>query len=122
MGSVGLFWGLLAPLACVVVISAGQILFKFAAMRLNLRDPLSAPDGLVVLGVALAVYAAATVLWVAVLRHAPLSRVYPLVALSFVLTPIGATLLLKEPIPNVYWAGVGLILAGLVVISRAPAG
>jgi drug/metabolite transporter (DMT)-like permease len=43
-------------------------------------------------------------------------------ALSFVLTPLGGVLVLKEPITASYWAGVGLILAGLVVISRAPAG
>jgi drug/metabolite transporter (DMT)-like permease len=31
-------------------------------------------------------------------------------------------LVLKEPISGGYWAGVALIMAGLVVISRAPAG
>jgi drug/metabolite transporter (DMT)-like permease len=120
--SVGLVWGLLAPLGCVFVISTGQLLFKLASGHLDFRHPLAEPRGLVILGVALALYAGATLVWVAVLRHAPLSRIYPIMALSFVLTPLGGMLFLKEPISASYWAGVGLILAGLVVISRAPAG
>ena len=121
MGSVGLVWGLLAPLACVCVISTGQLLFKLAAGHLDFRRPFADPRGLLILGVALALYGGATLVWVAVLRHAPLSRIYPIMALSFVLTPLGGMLILKEPIAGTYWAGVALILAGLVVISRAPA-
>ena len=122
LGSVGLLWGLAAPLACVVVISAGQLLFKLAAGRFDPRRPLDDLNGLALLGVAVAVYGAASLLWVMILRHAPLSRIYPLMALSFVLTPLGAMLVLKEPISGGYWAGVALIMAGLVVISRNPAG
>jgi drug/metabolite transporter (DMT)-like permease len=120
--SVGLVWGLLAPLGCVFVISTGQLLFKLASGYLDFRHPFAEPRGLMILGAALVLYAGATLVWVAVLRHAPLSRIYPIMALSFVLTPLGGMLFLKEPINASYWAGVGLILAGLVVISRAPAG
>lgn len=121
-GSAGLLWGLAAPLACVVVIAGGQLLFKLAAGLIDFRRPLAEPQGLAILGVALALYAGATLLWVMSLKHAPLSRIYPLMALSFVLTPLGALLVLKEPISASYWAGVGLILAGLVVISRSAGG
>ena len=122
MGSGGLIWGLVAPLACVAVISVGQLLFKLASGLIDFRRPLAEPQGLMVLGVALTLYAGATVLWVMTLRHAPLSRIYPLMALSFVLTPLGATLILKEPVSGGYWAGIGLIMAGLIVIGRSPAG
>ena len=122
MGSVGLLWGLLAPLACVCVISTGQLLFKLASGHLDFRHPLDDVKGLVILGVALVLYGAATLVWVAVLRHAPLSRIYPIMALSFVLTPLGGMVFLKEPISTGYWLGVALILGGLIVISRAPAG
>jgi drug/metabolite transporter (DMT)-like permease len=121
VGSIGLVWGLLAPLACVCVISTGQLLFKLASGHLDFARPLADPKGLAILGVALALYGGATLVWVAVLRHAPLSRIYPIMALSFVLTPLGGMVVLKEPISTHYWAGVGLILAGLIVISRAPA-
>ena len=78
-------------------------------------------DILFFFGVALALYGGATLVWVAVLRHAPLNRIYPIMALSFVFTPLGGMVVLKEPISTHYWAGVALILAGLIVISRAPA-
>jgi len=118
--SVGLLWSVVAPLACVCVISTGQILFKLAAGHLDFSRPLGDPRGLAILGAALALYGAATLVWVSVLRHAPLSRVYPIMALSFILTPLGGMMFLKEPISGGYWAGVALIVLGLVVIARTP--
>lgn len=117
--SPGLWWGLLAPLTCVAVISTGQLLFKIASASVDFRRPFDAPKGLLVLGVALTLYAAATLLWVAALKHAPLGRVYPLMALSFVLVPLGSFVLLRETVSPSYWAGVALIVAGLAVIGRS---
>jgi drug/metabolite transporter (DMT)-like permease len=122
VGQGGLLWGLWAPLGCVFVISAGQLLFKLASGHLDFRRPLADPQGLAILGVALALYGGATLVWVAVLRHAPLSRIYPIMALSFVLTPLAGMVVLKEPIAPAYWAGVALILGGLFVIGRASGG
>ena len=79
------------------------------AGHLDFRRPLADPQGLAILAVALAIYGVATLLWVAVLRNAPLSRIYPIMALSFVLTPLGGMVFLKEPISAPYWAGVMLI-------------
>jgi drug/metabolite transporter (DMT)-like permease len=115
----GLWWGLLAPLACVAVISTGQLLFKVASATLDFRRPLDSPKGLMVLAVALALYGGATLLWVAALKHAPLGRIYPLMALSFVLVPLGGALLLREHVSPAYWGGVALIVAGLAVIGRS---
>ena len=120
--SVGLFWGLIAPVGCVMVISTGQLLFKLASAHLDFRRPLADPRGPTILAIALCLYGLATLVWVAVLRNAPLSRIYPIMALSFVLTPLGGMVFLKEPISPVYWVGVALILGGLFVISRIPAG
>jgi drug/metabolite transporter (DMT)-like permease len=117
--SPGLWWGLVAPLLCVAVISTGQLLFKVASASVDFRRPFDAPKGLAVLGVALALYAAATLLWVAALKHAPLGRIYPLMALSFVLVPLAATVVLREPVSPGYWAGVALIVAGLAIIGRS---
>lgn len=115
----GLWWGLLAPLTCVAVISTGQLLFKVASGALDFRRPLDSPKGLVVLGVALTLYAGATLLWVAALKHAPLGRIYPLMALSFVLVPLGGLFLLREQVSPAYWGGVALIIAGLALIGRS---
>lgn len=115
-----LFWSVIAPLTCVVVISVGQLLFKVASGGLDLKRPLANPSGLGVLVLALGLYGGATLLWVAALRHAPLSRLYPVMALSFVLVPLGGLVFLKEQVSASYWGGAALIFAGLVVISRAP--
>ena len=115
----GLWWGLLAPLVCVAVISTGQLLFKVASATLDFRRPLDAPKGLAVLALALTLYAGATLLWVAALKHAPLGRVYPLMALSFVLVPLGSIVLLRESVTPSYWGGVALIVAGLAIIGRS---
>jgi drug/metabolite transporter (DMT)-like permease len=110
--------------ACVVMIAGGQLLFKLStnAMRgpglegmLNIR-------ALVILALALLVYGVATLAWVLVLRQAPLNRVYPFMALAFVLVPLGSRVFLGEPLAPQYWAGVGLLVAGLVLIARAAPG
>jgi drug/metabolite transporter (DMT)-like permease len=114
-----LFWSVVAPLVCVVVISAGQILFKMASASLDFRSPFAQPRGLAILAAALVLYASATLLWVAALQHAPLSRLYPVMALSFLLVPLGGMLLLGERVSLGYWAGAALIVVGLAVIGRS---
>ena len=79
----------LLAILCVAMIATGQVLFKGAAQALATGGtPL---DGRV-LGftvVALVIYAVATVLWILLLRDAALSRLYPYMALSFVMVAVG---------------------------------
>lgn len=105
----------------VLVISTGQVLFKLASGLIDFRHPLASPKGLGVLFAALTIYGAATLLWIAVLRQAPLSRVYPIMAFSFVVVPLASIFLLKEQINLSYWGGVALIVAGVALIGRAGA-
>ena len=113
----GLLWGLIIPLVCVVIISAGQMLFKLASAHFDFRRPFADPKGLWILVIALILYGFATLLWVAALRTAPLSRIYPITALAFV--PLGSLLILKEPLSLQYWLGACLIIAGMAVIGRS---
>lgn len=115
----GLVWGLIVPVVCVAVISVGQLLFKLASAHLDFRRPFADIKGLAILVLALALYGSATLLWVAALRNAPLSRLYPVMALSFVLVPLGGLLFLREPVSLQYWAGAALIIAGVAVIGRS---
>ena len=110
---------------CVVMIAAGQLLFKLStnAMKAQGIEGLLNPRAMAILAIALVVYGAATIGWVLVLRQAPLNRVYPLMALAFVLVPLGSRLFLGEALAPQYWGGVALLVAGLVLIGRtAPAG
>ena len=109
---------------CVVMIASGQLLFKLStnAMRAPGLEGLLNPRALAFLAVALVVYGAATLAWVWVLRQAPLSRIYPFMALAFVLVPLGSKVFLGEPLAPQYWAGVGLLVAGLILIGRTAPG
>ena len=83
-----------------VAIAAGQILFKRAAAQMTggsgpwLLEVARLPS----MWLALALYAAATLLWVRILTTVPLSRAYPFVALAFVLVPAAGYLFFDESI------------------------
>ena len=55
--------------------------------------------------------------FLAVLSWADLSLVLPATSVSFVITTIGAKLILKEKISSVRWAGIVLVCVGVALIS-----
>lgn len=105
-------------LVCVVLLAFGQVLFKVAAVQwrvdgwtlASVRSFLS-PAMLV----ALFIYGVATVLWVYVLRSAPLSLAYPLFSLAFIVTPVAAHLVLGEPFSWRVIGGGVVILVGVLI-------
>jgi len=103
-------------------IAAGQILFKRAAAQIT---PGPGSSWLLELArlptmwVAVALYAASTLLWVRILTTVPLSRAYPFVALAFVLVPAAGYLFFQESISARYAFGTALIVAGVVIAARA---
>ena len=107
------------PLVCVLTVATAQLLFKYASGVSALRDPLAQPKGLLMLGLALALMGGATLFWVALLRSAPLSRIYPVMAFSFMLVPLGALVFFREHVTLQYWVGVALIVAGVALTARS---
>ena len=107
----------LLTLLCVFGIALGQLLFKKAAIGLPAQP--DATDWLLNgwLLMALALYGVTTLLWVWILRHAPLHLAYPFMGLAFLIVPILAWLLLGEPIGWQTLAGGTLILAGVALAS-----
>ncbi len=72
----------------------------------------------VVLGLGL--YVVGAVLWLIVLSRVNLSYAYPLIALTYVLIPLAAWLLLHEPpIPLIRWVGMAIIVFGVVLVARS---
>jgi multidrug transporter EmrE-like cation transporter len=61
----------------------------------------------------------AALAWMAALTRLELSRAYPFVALSFVLVPIGSALFFSEGLDIYKFAGMVLIVAGIVVGSQS---
>lgn len=104
-----------------VVIAAGQILFKRAAGQIGTAQGTSwilDVARLPTMWLAVALYAAATLLWVRILTTVPLSRAYPFMALAFVIVPAAGYFLFSESITVRQAIGTALIVAGVVVVAR----
>lgn len=106
-------------LLCVIGIAIGQILFKFSAVIMHRAGNFFDPKGMYILFSALLLYGVTTLGWVWVLQKVSLGRVYPLMALAFVLVPIGSYFIFGERFHLQYIIGVTMIIAGIVlVLSR----
>lgn len=104
---------------CVVGIAVGQILFKLSATSLARTGSLFALQTMTVLGSAFVLYGLTTIAWVWVLQKIELGRAYPLMALAFVMVPIGSHFFLGERFNSQYFLGVIIIMVGIVVAVRA---
>jgi multidrug transporter EmrE-like cation transporter len=100
--------------------AAGQIGFKYGALRI--------PDSGALLTkaitawpiiVGLLLYGVSTILWIYVLRFVELSYAYPLISLGYVLVFLASYFLFNEPIGTMRLAGLILILAGIILVSRS---
>lgn len=76
-----------------------------------------ASSPLVVAGLAL--YALGSVAWLTVLSRVPLSFAYPVLALSYAVTPLLAWLLLQENVPSLRWLGIATICVGVLLVARS---
>jgi drug/metabolite transporter (DMT)-like permease len=82
----------------------------------SIRSLIATPT--VWLGVTL--FAISAIAWVAVLSRASLSFAYPFVSLTYVIILTVDALVLHEHVPALRWGGVGLIVSGIILISRTP--
>ena len=108
------------PLICATAIAVGQLLFKHSAHSLA-GDPrlwrlVTFPAFLS----ALLLYGAATIGWVYALKTAPLSKVYPFMALAFVFVPLLSWLIFGEVPTARYAFGIVFICAG-ILLTVTPA-
>jgi undecaprenyl phosphate-alpha-L-ara4N flippase subunit ArnE len=62
-------------------------------------------------------FAAATVLWLAALRHTDISYAYPMLGAGYILVTLLAKLLLRERISARRWIAVLIITAGVVLVG-----
>lgn len=102
-----------------VAVGAGQILFKLAAQRLRPGASIWVQATEPMLLAAFALYGALAIVWILIVRELPLSAAYPFVALSFVVTPLFAWLLLGEKLNPAYLIGIAFICTGVIITQRA---
>ena len=109
----------LYALICVIALSAGQVLFKAAAIASKESANLITFKSITYLASAMVIYAGASLLWVWVLRTEDLGRVYPIMALAFVVVPIASHLVFGEKFLPGYMLGTAMIVLGLFLTTRS---
>lgn len=117
--------GMLLVITAVLLESLGQLCFKKCAHH---NEHGTHPWGVIksslqnhwmVCGTACFLTEAA--IWTIALTKLPLSIAFPAGSISFVFVALLSALLLKERVGKQRWIGIGLILAGVVLVSlRIP--
>ncbi|WP_236213574.1 4-amino-4-deoxy-L-arabinose-phospho-UDP flippase [Metapseudomonas otitidis] len=102
----------------VVGLAVGQILFKASATALSESGTFFAIKPAAMLFAAMCLYGVTSIAWVWVLQKVELGRVYPLMALAFVLVPLGSHLVFGERFQHQYFIGVAMIVFGIFVSVR----
>jgi drug/metabolite transporter (DMT)-like permease len=97
-----------------VVLAKGMKLVALEASGSALARTLGNPW--VLAGVAL--QAAFFFMYMALLAREDLSKVLPLTAMNYLVVALLAQVLLAEPVTAVRWAGIGFIVAGVLLVGR----
>ena len=112
------------PFALVqsILLAAGQVFLKFAMARMapfgwtkEFWGSLLVNWQFAACGIS---FAAASVLWMWMVKQFPLSVVYPMISLSYVFGMIAAIVFFHEDVSAMKWVGVVLIMAGCILIAR----
>jgi drug/metabolite transporter (DMT)-like permease len=69
----------------------------------------------------LLLFAGSALAWLFVLSRVPLSFAYPFASLSYLLIVVADRFVFHETIPPARWAGVALIMSGIVLVARTGA-
>ncbi len=104
----------------ILLLVVGQTVWKIGIEKMplnsigNILSAIFSP--LILLGIAL--YGLATVIWIYLLSKFPLSVLYPLQSLAYVLGMVVALLIFHEHISATRWIGVAFIMFGVYLISK----
>jgi multidrug transporter EmrE-like cation transporter len=111
----------------IVFTVAGQLLLKWRVGIKQVPEPLIDKlwfligliftDGFVFFGFCSAFVA--SVFWMAAMTKFPISYAYPFMTIALALVVVGSNVLLGEKITSLYLFGFTLIVAGLIVLTKA---
>ena len=68
---------------------------------------------------ALFCYALSVVVWILALSRVPVSIAFPMLSMAYVVNAVAAWYLLGEPFSSTKLVGMGVIILGVIIISRA---
>jgi uncharacterized membrane protein len=103
-------------IVCQLFLVAGQLYFKHA-MSPRTPQPRSAMFRNIALGIVL--QAIWFFLWLGLLQHNDLSKIFPFEGFNPALLVLCAAVLLKERIPAGAWLGIAVLCVGLVIVSAS---
>lgn len=63
-------------------------------------------------------FGSASILWMYILKHYPLSIAYPLTSVSYVIGMLAAIVVFREQVPAIRWVGLILIIIGVILIQK----
>jgi multidrug transporter EmrE-like cation transporter len=66
---------------------------------------------------ALLAYAISVAVWIVGLSRVPVSQAYPVLSVGYVITALLAWMLFGETVSVERWAGIGLIMVGVILVS-----
>lgn len=108
---------------CVLLGALGGLLLKAGAVKVDYSkdfvatavDASTQPQ--ILAGVLL--YALPLVGYVVLLKSVPLSVLQPILALTYVVTPLFGRIALDEPVPATRWVGIGVIVVGVAIVGTS---
>jgi undecaprenyl phosphate-alpha-L-ara4N flippase subunit ArnE len=62
--------------------------------------------------------AAATFLWLYIIKYFEFSVAYPMISISYIFGMLAAIFIFHETVPIIRWIGVLLIMAGVILIAK----
>ena len=121
-----------AILVSVTLSAVGQLMLKHGmnlvtdhgVRPLQFSDPLDALRRVIVnwsVWAGLVIFMLSAAVWLIVLSKVSLSFAYPFVSVTYILILLFDRFALGQSVSGVRWAGVALIIGGIVLISRAGA-
>jgi len=108
-------WAIITVMIASLIGSFGPILLKKASgdIKFNLKSLITNYN--LIGGYAL--YGIGTILFIPALRGGELSVLYPFVALTYIWVSIWSIKFLKEKMTKLKWAGIALIILGVIFIG-----
>lgn len=107
-------------LSNTILLVTGQTLWKIGAGKIEFSGlkamvNMALSPWIVIGGI---LYVIATVIWIYLLSKLPLSLLYPLQSVAYILGLLVAYFLFKEIIPITRWIGVLVILLGVYLVTK----
>lgn len=104
---------------CIIGMSFGQVLYKFSAAAINKSGTFLEFRAMQYFLLAVAVYGATSIIWVWILQRTQLSKIYPFMALSFIIVPLLSYFFFNEKLTPQYVMGVLIIMLGIGITLKA---